>query len=30
VVPRRTLEAGYRFRHPTVRGAMADLLPVII
>lgn len=30
VVPRRTLEAGYRFRHPTVQGAMADLLPVII
>jgi NAD dependent epimerase/dehydratase family enzyme len=30
VVPRRTLEAGYRFRYPTVQGAMADLLPVII
>lgn len=28
VQPRRTLEAGYRFRYPTVEGAMVDLVRV--
>ena len=28
VKPRRTLEAGYRFRHPTLEGAMADLVQI--
>ncbi len=28
VKPRRTLEAGYRFRHPALEGAIADLVQI--
>jgi uncharacterized protein (TIGR01777 family) len=28
VVPKRTLEAGYRFRYPSLDGAMADLVKI--